>query len=302
MHLRKLILFALYGSAVMGFCLYEFYQYRVSFEEIQPYSHYYETTESESVPESHPETESESESSIIIVTETLLIPETIPSETETLPETLPFESETEHFTEITEIITIPETELVTEIQFPLELNHATLEELCAVPEIGIVKAQNIIDYREAHGGFLNRQQLLEVSGIGEAIYQHILPYLYLETEYSLPEPEPETTEIPETSEISEPDPTEPPEETLPPEIPVINLNTATKEQLLQLPDCDDALAEEILILRDRDIHIFHHILEITLAEHVTPDLFSQWESYLTVDDDNNTQIPYTRYQDEENQD
>jgi competence protein ComEA len=280
----------LYGTAVTGFCLHQFHQYQISFEEIQPYSHYYETSESETESESITETVSE-KINIPAVTE---ITETSFTESETIPVI------TELLTETAEILTIPETEPVTEIQFPLELNQATFEELCTIPEIGAVRAQNIIEYREAHGGFLNLQQLLEVHGIGETIYQKILPYLYLETEYPLPEPEnPENQENPENPE---PEPTEPPEETLPPEPPVINLNTATKEQLLLLPDCDEALADEILTLRDRDIHIFHHILEITLAEHVTPELFSRWENYLTVADDGSTQIPYTRFQDEENQD
>ena len=142
---------------------------------------------------------------------------------------------------------------------------------------------------------------MEVSGIGEHKYQAILPYLYLETEY-FPETElPEVTEFSETSEISDtPDtseiiePTEPPEENISPEIPLLNLNTVTKEELLLLPDCDEALAEEIIRLRDEEIHVFYHILEITLAEHVTPELFSKWAEYLVVDDDGSTKIPYIR--------
>ena len=286
----------LYLAAVSGFCLYRLHAYQLSFEEIQPYSHYYETTE----------TETETLSETLLLTETLLPSDTFPesekmtkpTETETVSETLPVTTAAE-ITEQPEIS--PETDPVPEIQFPLELNHASLEELCAIPQIGTVKAQNIIDYREAHGGFQNCQQLLEVSGIGETIYQQILSYVYLETEYFPPEQEQEQ-EIIENTEMPEPDPTEPPDETLPPEIPVINLNTATKEQLLLLPDCDEALADEILVLRDRDIHVFYHILEITLAEHVTPELFQKWEAYLTVSDDGSTQIPYTRYQNEENQD
>ena len=59
-----------------------------------------------------------------------------------------------------------------------------------------------------------------------------------------------------------------------------------------LPDCDEALADEIIRLRDEEIHVFYNILEITLAEHVTTALFAEWSDYLVVDDDGSTQIPY----------
>nr|MDE6730627.1 helix-hairpin-helix domain-containing protein [Oscillospiraceae bacterium] len=119
----------------------------------------------------------------------------------------------------------------------------------------------------------------------EVIYAEILPYIYLETEY-FPE-DPTELELPEIPEIT--DMTKISES---PEIPVINLNTATKEELLCLPGCEDVLAEEILTLRDREIHQFYHIYEITLAEHVTNELFAEWQNYLIVSDDGSTQIPY----------
>ena len=48
----------------------------------------------------------------------------------------------------------------------INLNHATAEELEALPKIGPALAARIVEWREAHGGFKNIEQLLEVSGIG----------------------------------------------------------------------------------------------------------------------------------------
>ena len=201
------------------------------------------------------------------------------SMTESLTEAIPayheiIVTDIPELTDPTEIIELTKPEII----FPLELNQATLEEFSALPYIGAVIAQEIIQYRESIGGFINRYQLLEVSGIGEFRFYQILPYVYLETEYPLPEMIPT-------------DPTEQISETIS-EIPMINLNTATKEEFMLLPDCNEELAEEIIILRDRDIHIFYNILEITLAEHVTNALFAEWMPYLTIDNDGSTQIPY----------
>ena len=50
---------------------------------------------------------------------------------------------------------------------PVSLNSATLDELEALPGVGPVLAQHIIDWRSAHGGFSSVEQLNDVPGIGE---------------------------------------------------------------------------------------------------------------------------------------
>ncbi|OHB29388.1 MAG: hypothetical protein A2X84_01400 [Desulfuromonadaceae bacterium GWC2_58_13] len=57
----------------------------------------------------------------------------------------------------------------------VNINTATLAELEALPGIGAVSAQRIIDYRNERGPFSAVDQLVEVKGIGEKSLEKIRP-------------------------------------------------------------------------------------------------------------------------------
>ena len=59
------------------------------------------------------------------------------------------------------------------------LNTVTFDQLLEVPGIGEVKAEAILEMRDDLGGFTSVEQLLDVSGIGDATYDKIAPYFYV---------------------------------------------------------------------------------------------------------------------------
>lgn len=52
----------------------------------------------------------------------------------------------------------------------IDINTAPAQALEQIPGVGPVLAQRIVSYREQNGGFQTVEQLLEVSGIGEATF------------------------------------------------------------------------------------------------------------------------------------
>ncbi|MEU8627891.1 ComEA family DNA-binding protein [Streptomyces sp. NPDC048669] len=58
---------------------------------------------------------------------------------------------------------------------PVSLNSATADQLEALPGVGPVLAQHIIDYRAQHGGFRSVDELREVTGIGDRRFADLQP-------------------------------------------------------------------------------------------------------------------------------
>lgn len=59
----------------------------------------------------------------------------------------------------------------------IDINSATAEQLCQIPGIGESRAEAIIKYRDANGGFESLEELMQVPGIKEGIYARVSPYI-----------------------------------------------------------------------------------------------------------------------------
>ena len=56
----------------------------------------------------------------------------------------------------------------------IDINHASAQELTALPGVGTVTAEAIVAYRTEHGPFSAPEDLLLVPGVGEATMKAIL--------------------------------------------------------------------------------------------------------------------------------
>ena len=163
--------------------------------------------------------------------------------------------------------TTPAAETVT---FPLELNAASAAELEQLPHIGAVLAERITAYRDQIGGFSNREQLLEVEGIGEATLHEIYDLLYLENE-TFPEPELEL----------EPAVSPAPAAVAPAVTFPLDLNRATAAELEQIPEMQPELAEKIVAFRQQ-IQAFSSVYELLYVDGMTEAYFVQLREYVQI--------------------
>lgn len=62
----------------------------------------------------------------------------------------------------------------------ININTADVDGLCKLPGIGEGRAKAIIEYRQKQGGFRKKEEIMQVSGIGEKMYARMEAYLTVE--------------------------------------------------------------------------------------------------------------------------
>jgi competence protein ComEA len=123
--------------------------------------------------------------------------------------------------------TVSTPEAVKTVAFPLDLNISTEEELDLLPGIGPSKAKAIVEYRKVSGGFNDVEELLNVKGIGAKTLDKLKPLIKV-GEISGREPKVKAGPEP------------------------IDINTASIEELKEIPGIGDSKAKAIIDHREKN--------------------------------------------------
>lgn len=68
----------------------------------------------------------------------------------------------------------------------VNINTASIEELMTLKGIGKVKAEAIINYRQAHNGFKNIQEIMQIKGIGVKTFEKFQNDIAIDSQISKP--------------------------------------------------------------------------------------------------------------------
>lgn len=129
---------------------------------------------------------------------------------------------------------------------PIQINTCTAEELMSLRGIGTGYAGRIIHYREALGGFIAKEQLKEVYGMTDSLYNTIEPYIIIQAD----------------------------------KVRKMNLNTATEAEWLQHP-YTRKMARYILLYR-KDIGQFLQIEDFRKVPLINEEKYRKIAPYLSL--------------------
>ena len=147
------------------------------------------------------------------------------------------------------------TTTTTAAEYKIDLNTATVEDLMQVDGIGEKTAEKIIAYRNKIGKYTFIEQLLDVEGVGEKKLENWKLYLTVEGDGTT------TTTVASS---------------------IINLNTATKEELMRIDGIGEKTALKIIAYREK-IGGFTDLEQLLDVDGVGDKKLATWKEYLTIE-------------------
>jgi competence protein ComEA len=173
------------------------------------------------------------------------------------------------------------TEQFQETTLRIDLNRASRAELLQLPGVGPQTADHILAYRDSKGRFKKVEDLKGVKGIGDATLKKLRPWLIVE------ELDSDLLETPAEPErlTRKPIPPQPLISTSKKPAPtgIINLNTATSEELQTLPNIGPAYAQRILTERAK--RPFTSIDDLRRVSGIGPKRLEAIRPLVTVEDE-----------------
>ena len=146
------------------------------------------------------------------------------------------------------------------VQYPIDINQATVSELTGVKGIGGITAGRIIDYRSANGKIHDIAELCEIDGVGEELCALIAEYFYVDESDYIRYTEAITAEKATTSE-TKPATTRRASKTTTTKTATsavttkrasfpLDINKAELDELMQIDGVGEGMAGKILALRE----------------------------------------------------
>ncbi|MCR5541961.1 MAG: helix-hairpin-helix domain-containing protein [Ruminococcus sp.] len=184
-----------------------------------------------------------------------------------------------------------------EVNFPIDINLVTYDELLAINGIGEGTARAILDLRDRVGVITYMEMLLEISGIGENKLTMLSEYLYVDDADYSPPPDTATeihTTVPTNTYQPIPNDTKPYEEiptdttfteTVPPvyERKPVNINEADVYQLMECLLIDEELAQSILEIREQLGGKYENALQLLYVKGISKDMLSELKEYVLLE-------------------
>lgn len=154
----------------------------------------------------------------------------------------------------------------------VDINAADEGQLKQLPGVGPHLAARIVDHRDKHGPFQRVDDLRSVHGIGPATLERLRPVVMVSDQQDAPPAAP-----PASVQAARSGP-----KTLPAQ--PIDLNSATKEQLMMLPGIGPAIAERIVEDRNEN-GAFESVNQLTRIRGIKSKTVEKLLPYLTVKKD-----------------